>query len=127
MGLVYTNITLSNPVVDSSVKPIEVKCLVDTGATYLCIPKHISLQLGLKEIQQREIQVADGTSQIVPYVGPIKVIFEDRICFVGAMVLGDECLLGAIPMEDMDLVVHPKLRKVTVNPENPNIAKGLAK
>jgi hypothetical protein len=30
-------------------------------------------------------------------------------------------------MEDMGLVVHPKRRKVTVNPENLNIAKGLAK
>jgi len=36
-------------------------------------------------------------------------------------------LLGAIPMEDMDLIVHPKLRKVMVNPNNPNMAKGLAK
>jgi hypothetical protein len=43
------------------------------------------------------------------------------------MVMGDETLLGAIPMEDMDLVVRPLTREVTVNPESPNMASGIAK
>jgi hypothetical protein len=42
-------------------------------------------------------------------------------------VLGDEVLLGAIPMEDMDLVVNPRDRSVDVNPESPNIASGICK
>ena len=57
----------------------------------------------------------------VPYVGPIKVSIGDRFCYVGALVLGDEVLLGAVSMEDMDLVVHPSRREVTVNPASPNI------
>jgi clan AA aspartic protease len=126
MGLVFSNITLSNPVI-SEMKPINVLSLVDTGATYLCIPQHIANQLELKELQKREVILADGSSSLVPYVGPIKIAFENRICFVGAMVLGDQCLLGAIPMEDMDLIVHPKLLKLSVNPSSPNIASGLAK
>ena len=44
-----------------------------------------------------------------------------------ALVLGDEVLLGAIPMEDMDLVVLPGSRQVAVNPANPNIAVSIAK
>jgi clan AA aspartic protease len=126
MGLVFSNITLSNPVI-GSMKPIDVLSLVDTGATYLCIPQHIANQLELSELQKREVTLADGSSSLVPYVGPIKVTFENRICFVGAMILGDQCLLGAIPMEDMDLIVHPKLLKLSVNPSSPNIASGLAK
>ena len=126
MGLVFSNITLSNPVI-GTMKPIDVISLVDTGATYLCISQHIANQLELKELQKREVTLADGSSSLVPYVGPIKVAFENRICFVGAMVLGDQCLLGAIPMEDMDLIVHPKLLKLSVNPSSPNIASGLAK
>ena len=126
MGLVYSNITLSNPVI-GTIKPIEVMSLVDTGATYLCISQHIANQLQLSELQKREVTLADGSSSLVPYVGPIKVTFENRICFVGAMVLGDQCLLGAIPMEDMDLIVHPKLLKLSVNPSSPNVASGLAK
>lgn len=126
MGLVFANITLSNPVIPTQ-QPVETNCLVDSGATYLCIPPHIALQLGLSELQKREVTLADGSVKLVPYAGPIKIEFQDRICFVGAMVLGDQCLLGAIPMEDMDLIIHPKLLKLSVNPASPNIASGLAK
>ena len=126
MGLVFASIILSNPVKDS-LRQLETKCLVDSGATYLCIPSHIANQLELKELQKREVMLADGEIRNVPYVGPIKVQFEDRICFVGAMILGNEVLLGAIPMEDMDLVIHPKLLKLSVNPASPNVAMGYAK
>jgi clan AA aspartic protease len=126
MGLVFANIKLSNPVLPAQ-KAIETSCLVDSGATYLCIPAHFAIQLGLNELQKREVTMADGSVKLVPYVGPLKVEFENRLCFVGAMVLGDQCLLGAIPMEDMDLVIHPKLLKLAVNPASPNIASGLAK
>ncbi len=40
-----------------------------------------------------------------------------------AMVVGDEVLLGAIPMEDMDLVLQP----LSVNPANPNLPLSVAK
>ena len=43
------------------------------------------------------------------------------------MILGDEPLIGAIPMEDMDLVVIPSRLSVDVNPESPNIPLSLAK
>lgn len=43
------------------------------------------------------------------------------------MVLGKEVLLGAIPMEDLDLVVVPGTRQVIPNPANPNIAVSIAK
>ena len=60
-------------------------------------------------------------------MGPIEVSFSNRRCFTGAMVLGNEVLLGAIPMEDMDLVLRPQLQSITVNPESPNIPVSLAK
>ena len=51
----------------------------------------------------------------------IRIDFENRFCFTGAFVLGNEPLLGAVPMEEMDLVVHPSKQKVMPNPEHPNI------
>lgn len=126
MGLVFAQIKMSNPVATNN-KPLDVECMVDSGATYLCIPEHICFQLGLNELQKREVTLADGSHKLVPYVGPLKLEFENRMCFVGAMVIGDQCLLGAIPMEDMDLVIHPKLLKLSVNPASPNIASGMAK
>jgi len=126
MGLVYATITISNPV-KPDLRPMEVKCLVDTGSTFLCIPSHIANQLEFTAIEMREATLADGSIMNVPYSGPIKVNFENRNCFTGGLIIGNEVLLGAVPMEDMDLIIHPKLLKLTVNPESPNIPKAMLK
>lgn len=120
MGHIYTNISLGNPR-ESSMHVLNVRALADTGALMLCIPEHIALQLQLETVEVREVTLADGSSIKVPYVGPITVGFGQRRCFVGALVLGDEVLLGAVPMEDMDLVLNPARQEVTVNPYSPNI------
>jgi hypothetical protein len=83
--------------------------------------------LQLRELEKREVVLADGHRRTVPYMGPVEVRFRNRRCFTGAMVLGNEVLLGAIPMEDMDLVLQPQLQSIDVNPESPNIAVSLAK
>ena len=126
MGIAHTTLTLSNPV-NRALAPIEVRALVDTGAMHLFLPEHMVIQLGLTEQEQREVTLADGSRRLLSYVGPVEVRFGNRRCFTGAMVLGDEVLLGAIPMEDMDLVVRPLTREVTVNPASPNIPSTLAK
>ncbi len=120
MGHVFAKIELSNPR-QQELMPCKVKALVDTGALMLCIPEHIALQLNLEMESMREVSVADGRTLSVPYVGPIKVLFEKRFCYVGALVLGDEVLLGAVPMEDMDLIINPGRRELTVDPASPNI------
>ena len=124
MGLVYADIELLNPK-EQALKPMSVKALVDTGAITLCIPQHIVFQLKLETLEQREVTTADGQKNLVPYVGLIQIRFENRNCFTGALVLGDSVLLGAIPLEDMDLVVNSRLQTLTVNPESPNIPTAL--
>ncbi|MGD0949281.1 MAG: clan AA aspartic protease [Candidatus Binatia bacterium] len=120
MGHAFAEIELSNPR-QPQLKSVRIRALADTGALMLCLPEHVALQLELETESEREITLANGRKQRVPYVGPVRVAFDGRICFVGALVLGDEVLLGAVPMEDMDLVVAPGRRSVTVNPESPNI------
>ncbi len=117
---------LDNPK-EPDLEPVEVNALADTGSTFLCIPEHIANQLNLKATSEKEVTTADGLHKKCPYVGPLHVTFENRECYVGAVVLGDQVLLGAVPMEDMDLVTIPKTRQVMVNPLNPNFAAGLAK
>jgi clan AA aspartic protease len=126
MGIVRTKITLSNPR-DSALSPLEVDAMADTGSMMLCIPEHVAIQLQFKELYKREVTTADGSKHLCPYVGPVQITFQNRGCFVGAMVLGDEVLLGAVPMEDMDLVVSPANRTVTVNPNSPNFASTIVK
>jgi len=110
-----------------ALRPMEVEAVADTGALFLCIPEHVANQLQLQETSKKEVTVADGRRQFCPYVGPVHVRFENRECYVGAVVLGDEVLLGAVPMEDMDLVVIPSERRLAVNPLNPNFAAGIVK
>lgn len=126
MGLVNTKIRLKNPV-KPQIEPIEVDALADSGAVHLCIPQHIQIQLDLNEIDKKEVILADGSRKLVPYVGPIEIHFKNRIGFAGALVMGDQTLLGAIAMEDMDLVILPKTKTLDVNPSSPNVGTSVAK
>lgn len=126
MGLAHARITLANTR-RGDLAAIEVDALADTGALHLCIPEHIAVQLQLEELEKREVTIADGSKRLVPYVGPVTIAFANRHCFTGAMVLGNEALLGAIPMEDMDLVVLPGRQQVAVNPASPNFPSSVAK
>jgi len=126
MGLVTAEIVLMNPR-DKKIKPIKGTALVDSRAVHLIIPEHIKIQLKLEEIDKKEITISDGSKKLVPYVGPIQIKFKNRIGFAGALVMGDQILLGVIPMEDMDLVIIPGKRKLDVNPESPNIASSIVK
>lgn len=126
MGIIRTEFQFLNPS-DRSLPPVLANVLVDTGAVHLCLPETIASQLALRELEQRQVTLADGRRITVPYCGPVEIQFKNRRCFTGAMVMGDEPLLGAIPMEDMDLVVVPSRQTVDVNPASPNIPMSLAK
>ena len=126
MGMVSTNVLLSNPRMPD-LEGMEVDVLVDTGATHLCIPVHVQIQLQLDTLENRETVLADGSVRSVPYAGPVKIQFKNRTGFTGALVMGDQVLFGAIPMEDMDLVVNPRSRSIDVNPDSPNMARSFAK
>ncbi len=115
MGLVRAKITLKNPR-RTDLNPVEVDALADSGSVHLCIPAHVQIQLGLEEVARKEATLADGGKKVVPYVGPVEIHFKNRVGFGGALVLGDEVLLGAIPIEDMDLAVIPGTRTLDVNP-----------
>lgn len=126
MWVVNAVITLKNPRM-SELSLVEVDALADTGTLHLCIPEHIRIQLELEEIDKKDVTLADDSEKLVPYVGPIEIRFKNRVRFAGALVMGDQVLLGAIQMEDMDLVVIPETRTIDVSPCSPNIAKSIVK
>ena len=126
VGLVNARIILRNAG-NPAIEPVEVEALADSGAVHLCIPEHVRIQLKLESLHEKEVTLADGSNRRVPYVGPLEIRFKNRVGFAGALVMGDFVLLGAIPMEDMDLVILPKERRLDVNPASPNIATTIAK
>lgn len=126
MGLTNARIQLRNPR-RPELEAVEMDALADTGAVHMCIPRHMQMQLRLDEVDAKEVTLADGSRTLVPYVGPIELRYGNRIGFTGALVMGETPLLGAIPMEDMDLVVVPKTREVIVNPLSPDVGTTVAK
>jgi clan AA aspartic protease len=102
-------------------QPVTVEAVADAGAWHLCIPERIRIQLALEAVDSRDVTLADGTTTWVSYVGPIEVRFRNRVGCTGALVMGDQVVLGAICMGDMDLVIMPETRTVEVNPDSPNI------
>ena len=94
----------------------------------LVFPEHVRLQLDLPEVDRREAVTADGKVHVVPVVGPVNVHFQNRIATCNAMVMGrDEVLLGAIPLEELDVVVDQRNQKLIVNPESPTMPKMVVK
>jgi clan AA aspartic protease len=126
MGLIHADVSLRNPRFPD-LRTISVRALADTGALHLCIPEQLATELRLETVYEREVMTADGVKRLCPYVGPIELRFGSRVCFTGALVLGDEVLLGAVPMEDMDLVISPATRTITVNPASPDVASSTVK
>ena len=134
MGLVYAEIDLMNGgdmylhrqklLDEKDIKQVRVNALVDSGAYMLSINETVRAQLDLPFIQKQFGTLADETLIEVDVVGPVEVHFENRSTTVRAIVLpGDaEVLLGAIPMEDMDVLIDPRQQKLVVNPKHPYVA-----
>ncbi|MBI5914127.1 MAG: clan AA aspartic protease [Bacteroidetes bacterium] len=131
MGLVHATINVINGedlilskkgyVPEDQVRHMEIEFLVDTGAYMMAINETIVKQLGLPVIETRPAELANGEIIECDVVGPIEVRYANRRSTQCAMVLpGDaEPLLGAIPMEDMDLVVELRTQRLIVNPQHP--------
>jgi hypothetical protein len=94
---------------------------------FFASPSQRNFSWNWRRLLKRKSRRLTESAVAVPYAGPIKIKFENRSCFVEAIILGDEILLGTIPMEDMDLVIDPVIRRVVVNPLHPNNAVGLVK
>ena len=125
MGIIRQHIRLANAARDD-LEDIDALALVDSGAIDLCVPQHVANQLHLSVVGRREIALADGRRQVVDYAGPIRVEVFGRSAFTGAMVMGETVLLGAIPMQAMDVLVDPRRERLIPNPENPNIPGAIA-
>lgn len=137
MGLVYANIELirgddlalarEGYLQEGQVKRVTVTAMVDSGATMLAIPEFIKQHLNLRKVNELEAELADGSSVPLEVVGPIEVRFENRRTVVEALVVPNQTtvLLGAIPMEGMDVLIDPKRERLIVNPESPDVARML--
>jgi clan AA aspartic protease len=135
MGLVYANIELINGddlalsrrfyIGEDEIKRMHINALVDTGSYNLCINEEIQSQMQFPVVEKRKAQTADGRIVECDVVGNVEVRFKNRATTCRAMVLPGDCepLLGAIPLEDMDVLIHPLKQELIVNPDHPYFAQ----
>jgi len=118
MGIVHTEITLKNAgdalnvrhgiVKDPEVRQTTLQVVVDTGAMTLVINEQMRLQLGLAVVGTKQATLADDTKKTVQIAEPVEIHWKNRSMTCQPWVVNSgRILLGAIPLEDMDLIVDP--------------------
>ena len=126
MRLTYADVKLTNLFTKQS---ITARALVDSGATFMCVTEAMAQQLGFdtSEVSTQFVRVADGRQIKVPKIAPVEIAFENRTYVTEALVMGDEALMGVLPMEAMDLQIDPRRQRIIVNPDHPNYPVASAK
>jgi predicted aspartyl protease len=102
------------------VRSVEVPdALVDTGATYLGLPKQLIAQLGLLPARTRTARTAAGTITVQMFRS-VQLTIQGRECECEVMELADglPVLVGQIPLESLDFVVDPKGQRLIGNPDH---------
>jgi len=124
MSIVHTEITLRNALdvynaedgkmPEQDIRKTTVNALVDTGAWTLIINEDTRKLLGVRTVGTETGTLADGRTTKYDLVGPLEVRWKNRRTVCEALVLSDaeEVLLGAIPLEAMDLIIHPRKEEV---------------
>jgi len=117
---VHTTITLKNGsdvvmaskglIKEPEIRQVTLDAVVDTGAWCLVINEEVRAKLGLEVKGNDTVNLADGGRTECSIVGPVEVWWKDRCYFQDALMLSDskEVLLGAIPLEAMDLIIDPR-------------------
>jgi len=135
MGLVYADVELINGydlesarryiIGEEEIKRMHVNILVDTGSIMLAINENIQEQLQLPIVEKRIMQLANGKIEEYDIVSQVELRFKNRRTMCNAVVLpGDtEPLLGAISLEDMDVLIHPTRNELIVHPDHPYFAQ----
>ena len=101
------------------VRRITVDALIDSGATYLCLPKSLIEQLGLRFRKKKETKTVVGTMELGIYAAA-RIEVHGRDCVTEVMELpeGKQCLFGQIPLELMDWWIDAKNQRLVGNPEH---------
>ncbi|MBD2067930.1 aspartyl protease family protein [Leptolyngbya sp. FACHB-671] len=139
MGITYAEIELTRGddlalfregyIPENRVRRIIVRALVDSGASMLSITPAVRDYLDLPKVDEQQAELADGSVAQFDVVGPVELRFENRKTVEYAIVVPNspDVLLGAHPMQDLDVLVDPKREVLIVNPKSPDIARKFLK
>lgn len=139
MGITYADIELTRAadlilvqegyLSADQIRRVQVTALVDSGSSMLAIPRSLARLLDLRKRDEVQTELTNGDIRQAEVVGPIEVRFQNRRATVDAVVIEaeTEVLLGAIPLQGMDVLIDPKWERLIVNPDSPDKARLLLK
>jgi len=124
MGHVHAEIILKNAgdvtsvkrgyIKENEIRQTTVTAMVDTGSATLVINEDVCSRLGLAVESDYTAELADGSTQEYGLTEPVKIQWKDRnsICRAVLIPNASEVLLGAIPLEEMDLIINPSKQEL---------------
>jgi predicted aspartyl protease len=123
MGLIHAEITLKNAgdvtnvqrgfLKEPEIRETVVQAVVDTGAMTLVINEQLRQQLGLGIVGSKVATLANNVKETVKIAEPVDVHWKNRSMTCRPWVVGSgRVLLGAIPLENMDLIVDPSAQEL---------------
>ena len=127
MSVVSTEITLINGgdvilakrglIKEREIREMTVQAIVDTGAWTIIINEETRDKLGLDDGGYGEATLADGKEELYQMAGPMEIRWKNRRFTCNALVLPDapDILLGAYPLEGMDLTINPQRELVGIH------------
>jgi clan AA aspartic protease len=119
MGTFIEEITLTNAgdisaarngvIPDEKIRGVTITAMPDTGAWTLIINEEIRQKLGLAIVETVDSSLADGRVTQCGLTEPVEIRWKNRRISLQALVIpdADDILLGALPLEGMDLYVDP--------------------
>jgi len=124
MGIVYADLTLRNEwdvaeaskgsISKNDVRSVTVKAIVDTGAYTIMIDDETMKKLGLGISGEQKVRIASGERLACPLTTPVEINWKDRQSVMRAIAVPGlpQILLGLLPLEEMDLMVHPNRQEL---------------
>ena len=92
---------------------------IDTGATFIAMPKHMIEKLGLMRFKTAEVKTAMGLTSVGVYE-PVRLTIQGRDCEVAVTEVADTCpvLIGYFPLELLDFLVDSRNQRLVGNPDH---------
>ena len=125
MGIVHAKITLKNlydeekaregRIKTEDIRTAAVTAVVDTGSLNLVITEELRQKLGLAVKGEKVAHIANGQRVSCKVTDAVEVRWKNRDTVVPALIIpgAEKILLGAIPLEGMDLMVNPVSQELT--------------
>jgi clan AA aspartic protease len=104
----------------AEIRAVEADALVDTGAVTFVLPSLVVERLGLARPFKQVAEYADGRREEVDVTEPVFVELLGRHTVEEALVLGDEVIIGQTILEETDLYVDCRQKRLLPNPAHPD-------